>query len=109
MLKGVIQRGIIHTFKPTSTNEIYENWGKGICEICDEHFDVELSEHECSHKEFSLLILHQEIKDELMVIVNQEVKKEEDQEKSVKVDDMGKKVRELDKCEDQIINEEENL
>ena len=49
------------------------------------------------------------MKDELTVIVYQEVKKEDDQEKSVKVDDMGKKVRELDKCEDQITDEEENL
>ena len=109
MLKGVIQCGIIHAFKPTSTNEIYENWGNDICEICDEHFDVELSEHECSHKGFSHLILHQEMKDELTVIVYQEVKKKDDQEKSVKVDDMGKKVGELDKCEDQITDEEENL
>ena len=37
MLQMAVQNGFIQSFKPTSTNEIYEKLGKGICEICDEH------------------------------------------------------------------------
>ena len=105
MLQRVVQNGFIHSFKPTSTNEIYKKLAKGICEIYDEHFD---SEHECSHNGFSLLILHPEMKDVLMVFVYQK-EKQDDQEESVKDDDMGKKVRELDICEDQITYQVENL
>ena len=35
MLQKAVQNDIIHSFKTTSTNEIYE---KGICEICDRTF-----------------------------------------------------------------------
>ena len=97
MLKRDIQRGIIHSFKPTSTNDIYENWGRGICEFCDEHVDAaKMAEHDCSQKGVSLFILLQEKKDELMAIVYQE----DGQEESVKVENLGKKLRELDECED---------
>ena len=40
---------VIHSFKPTSTKEIYEKWGKGVCEFCDEQLkETELSIHDCS-------------------------------------------------------------
>ena len=34
--KKAVQENVIHSFKPTSTKEIYEKWGKGVCEFCDE-------------------------------------------------------------------------
>ena len=52
MLQKAAQNDIIHSFKTTYTNKIYEKMEKGICEICGEHFD---SEHECSHKGYSHL------------------------------------------------------
>ena len=58
----------IYSFKPTSTREIYEKWGKGICEFCDEQLEeTELSGHDGSHMECSMLIFNQGMKDELMV------------------------------------------
>ena len=92
MLQRAAQNGFIQSFKPTSTHEIYEKFGKRICEICDEHVD---SEH--SHKGCSLLILHQERKDELMAFVFHKERKDVHEE-SVKVDDEEQKVRELDNC-----------
>ena len=62
MFQRTVQNVLIQLFKPTYTNEIYEKLKKGICEICDEQFD---SEHECSHKGYSLLILHHIIKKEI--------------------------------------------
>ena len=97
MLQKAVQIGFIHSFEPTSTNEIYEKLEKGICEICDEHFD---SEYECSHKGYSLLILHQEMKDELMAFVYR-IEKQDVQEEIVKIDDMGRKIRQLGICEGQ--------
>lgn len=41
-----------------------------MCEFCEEHVkDTELSVHDCSHKEYSMFIFNQGMKDELMVIV----------------------------------------
>ena len=94
MIQRAVQNGFIQSFKPPSTNEIYEKLGKGICEICDEHFD---SEYECSHTGYSLLIVHQERKDELMAFVFHKERKDVHEE-SVKVDDEEQKVRELDNC-----------
>ena len=98
MLQKAVQNDIIHSFKTTSTNEIYEKMEKGICEICDEHLD---SKHECSHKGYSLLILHQDMENELMAFVFHKERKEDIQEEVVRVDDMERKVRELVKCEGQ--------
>ena len=36
MLQRAVQNSFIQSFKPTSTHEIYEKFGKG---ICDEHVD----------------------------------------------------------------------
>ena len=47
--------------------------GKKICEFCDGQLDeTELSGHDCSHTEYSMLYLHEGMKDELMVIVYHE-------------------------------------
>ena len=72
MLKLVVQSNVIHSFKSTSTNEIYEKWGNGTCEVGDEHFNTELSVHECNYKGFSLHILHQGMNDELIAIAYHE-------------------------------------
>lgn len=37
MLLRAVRNDIIHSFKPTSTSEIYEKIGKRICEFCDEY------------------------------------------------------------------------
>ncbi|CAO2822986.1 unnamed protein product [Amaranthus hypochondriacus] len=37
MLQRAVQNDIIHSFKPTSTDEIHEKIGKGMCELCDEY------------------------------------------------------------------------
>ena len=82
MLKRVVQSNVIRLFKSTFTNEINEKWEKGNCEFCDEHFDAdEPLKHECSLNGFSLLILHQGMKDELMAIIYHEITKEEENEK----------------------------
>ena len=78
----VVQDNVIHLFKSTSMNNIYEKWGKGICEFCDEQLEeTELAGHHCSHKAFSMLYLHEGMKDELMVIVYHESAKEENTQK----------------------------
>ena len=74
MLQRAVQNGFIHPYKPTSTKEIYGKLKKGICEICDQHFD---SEHEYSHNGFSLIILHQDMENELMAFVFHKERKED--------------------------------
>lgn len=81
MLKMAIYSNIIHSFKSTSINEIYEKWGKRICDYCDEQLDeIELSRHVCSHNGYSILYLHEGRKDELMVIVYHKKTKEAENE-----------------------------
>ena len=78
MCKRAAQDNVIHSFKPTSMNGIYEKWGKGISEFCDEQLEeIELAGHDCSHKTFSMLYLHEGMKDELLVIVYHETTKAE--------------------------------
>ena len=75
---------------------------KGICEFCDEYVvEAEMAEHECGHKAFSLLILHQDMENELMAFVFHKERREDVPEESVKVDVMGRKIREKDICEGQ--------
>ena len=61
-----------------------------------------------SHNGYSLLILHQGRKDELMAFVFHKEREEDVKEESVKVDDKGQKVRESGICESQVIDQEEN-
>ncbi|CAO2830881.1 unnamed protein product [Amaranthus hypochondriacus] len=97
MCKKAVQENVIHSFKQTSTKEIYEKWGKGICEFCNEQLEeTQLSGHDCSHKEYSMLILHQGMRDELMVIVYHEKTEEADHEEDeVEVGVLGKIVDHL--------------
>ena len=104
MLQRAVQNGLIQSFKPISTNEIYGKFGKGNCEIFDERFDPK---HEFSHNGYSLLILHQEREDELMALVFHKERKENVHEESIKVEDKGEEVREPDKCEVQLTDQEE--
>ena len=93
--KKAVQENVIHSFKPTSTKEIYEKWGKGV--FCDEQLkETELSVHDCSHKEYSMFIFNQGMKDELMVIVYHE-KTEEAHHEADEVED-----GDLGKIEDQL-------
>lgn len=65
MLKMVVQDNVIRSFKSTSMNDIYEKWGKRFCEFWDEQLEeTKLSGHDCSHKGYSMLYLHQGMKDE---------------------------------------------
>ena len=102
MFQRAVQNDIIHSFKPTSTKEIYEKIGKGICEFCYEFVaEAEMAEHECGHKAFSLLILHRDMENELMAFVFHKERNKDIQEESVKFDVMGRKVREMVICEGQ--------
>ena len=72
-------------------NDMYEEWGIGICELCDEQLEeTKLLGHNYSHKGYSMLYLHQGIKDEIMVLVYHET------------EDTENKVEDLEKCEDQL-------
>ena len=65
---------------PHPPMKFMRSWEKAFVRFVIEHFD---SEHECSHNGYSLLILHQEMKDELMAFIYHKEKKEEDHEGSV--------------------------
>ncbi|CAO2814191.1 unnamed protein product, partial [Amaranthus hypochondriacus] len=89
MCKKAVQEDVIHSFKPTSTKEIYEKLEKGVCEFCDEQLEeTELAGHDCSHKEYSMLILHQGMRDKLMVIVYHETTKVEESEEGQHIPDL---------------------
>ena len=58
MYKKAVQENVIHSFKPTSTMEIYGKWGKGACEFCDEQLKAMFIFNQGMKDEPTILVYH---------------------------------------------------